>query len=168
MPLGNWNGDNNNSSFCVPSLPRNSQASELQSILLAGHTTPPRKMLAPSTPLLWGSPPRFKAWDDTKEQKNYYYYLRWYKRTGWEAGGGTNTKTLSSAHLLANCTKKTTISHTDTKVTSYSSICITGPASAPRFNREKKRHARHQKIKWESLKRKPATKFLDLSRNTPH
>ena len=149
-----------------------SQASELQSILLAGHTTPPRKMLAPSTPLLWGSPPRFKAWDDTKEQKNYcYYYLRWYKRTGWEASGGTNTKTLSSAQLVANCTKKTTISFTrtdHTKVTSYSSICITGPASAPRFNREKKRHARHQKINWESLKRKSETTFLDLSRNTPH
>ena len=72
----------------------------------------------------------------------YYYYYYYYKRTGWEAGGGTNTKTLSrGAQLVANCTKKTTISHTDTKVTSYSSICITGPAtaSAPRFNKEKKR-----------------------------
>ena len=46
--------------------------------------------------------------------RHYYFYYYYYKRTGWEAGGGTNTKTLSrGAQLVVNCTKKTTISHTD-------------------------------------------------------
>ena len=166
MPLGNWNGHNNSSSFCVPSL-ASERASEPQSILLAGAFCPLRKMLAPSTPLLWGSPPRFKAWDDTKEQKNYYYYyyLRWYKRTGWEAGGGTNTKTLSSAHLLANCTKKTTISHTDrphksdiVQLDLHNRACHCQCSKI----QQRKKEAGHQKLNWESLKRKSVFLFMGL------
>ena len=157
MPLGNWNGHNNNSSFCVPSLPRNSQASELQSILLAGHVRRPAKCslrqlrccgdrrLASKLEMIQKNKrttTTTTTWDDTKEQG------------GRQAG--ELIQRLCPVHTCWRTARKRqqSLTRTDhTKVTSYSSICITGPASAPRFNREKKRHARHQKINWESLKR---------------